>query len=809
MTIKSLIYLTLMVMVLIYGTIVTCKIMKCRGANLEQGEQCVLSLGLNTLLITAFATVLSLVGIFHIVILCVIYALFVTASAIGMRVWSSCSDSDMNGKKKFLTLAKAEYPIICILILASVLYLVFPTSYMWSGRDYGVYIVNAVHTAETESSLYETDSFLNENYEEVKDFIKIGYPAFYSSYEEEISVNPGDINAQFLPMYWCLLAIGYSVGGMEGLIRISGVVSLITLGIFYYFGKRVFNKRVAVIATLLLAICPAQLWGARITQSEQLAQMMFLLAVSLFSYGWQEDKKHVIYLATAVLGLGCFCRMDNYILGLGIICIGIYATLWNREKRKTMFYAVMQYVIWFVTSLAYGFTVHHYYYYEHWVKKGVLKYLVLGNAGLLAVYMILYLVSKRYICKRNLIKEICSRKQLVLVIGAGIALFFLYMYFCEFLKHGDWTTASNLQEYCWYICPLTLIFAVCGIVKECMAKNEAEFEHLEAILLFLGIGLISTMLYTVNPSITMDHYWMSRRWVTVNFPFLILFGMYGIDCIWSSERFKYNVGKVVSIGCIAIIFVYVGYRDKDIWNRQAYAGMIEQYEELSEKIPDDAIVLTKNEACASMLRYVYHKDVYTMKTDYDIETLTAYVESHDNVYYLGELTQMELLWGIQLDKLYDGELISAAPECSWDSYPDETEYYVRNVDLYHMNIGSSNQVELCDYLVLFEGSSLENGIIYLDDMGCRFYGPYCTGNSGQYVLEMQFSSDIDAGQVIGTMEVVINEQVVSSVEVTGGDYVKEISFAVPNAADVIQFRFQKSVEGQVLCESLALRQVDM
>lgn len=807
MTIKSLIYFVLVVAACIYGMIVVYRIMKYRCSNLERGEQYAWSLGLNILLLIMLAVIFSLFGRFHIGIVCAAYILLITVGGISLRAWSLCGNSDLDGQKNFLLLLKTESPIIFILILASFLYLLFPTSYMWSGRDYGVYIVNAVHTAETGSSLYETDNFLNENYEEVKEFIKIGYPAFYSSYEEGISTNPGDINAQFLPMYWCLLAIGYSIGGLGGLLRISGVVSLVTLAIFYYFGKRVFGGKIAALATLLLAICPAQLWGARITQSEQLAQLMFLLAVSLFSYGWKEDKKWVLYLAAAVLGLGCFCRMDNYILGLGIICLGIYAALWKREKRRAMLYSVIQYAAWLIASLVYGFTVHHYYYYEHWTEKGVLKYLVLGNVGLLAVYIILYLISERYICKSNPLKEICSRKVPVFVLGTGIALFFLYMYFYGFFKYGDTAMSSNLQEYCWYICPLTLVFAIFGIIKKCAVKSETEFEHLEAILLFLGIGLISTMLYTVNPAITMDHYWMSRRWVTVNFPFLILFGMYGIVCVWSSERFRYHMGKAFALVCLAYIFMYAADKDKMIWNMKAYDGMAEQYTALSQKIPDDVLVLTKNEASASMLRYVYHKEVYCLKDDYDIDALKSYIEMHDDVYYLGELTQLKLLFGIQLEKMYDGELSSIAPEASWNHYPNHTEEYIRNADLYQLNIASSNQVDLCDYVVLFEGSALEDGSIYMDGMGCRFYGPYCTSEAGEYMLEVQFSSDAAAEQVIGTMEVVINEQVVSSAAITGGQCVSEIAFAVSNMDDVIQFRFSKNVEGQVLCEQLVLREL--
>ena len=556
MTMKSLVCLVLGVLVFAYGTMVTGRILKNKGLDLETGERCAMSIGLNALVIAVLAVILSLFGKFHMVPLCILYVLIATIAGIGLGAFKSCSTEKITRQKIWMGI-KAGSPLACILILASVLYLVFPTYYMWSGRDYGLYIVNAIHTAETGSSTYETDAFLEENYEEVEEFVELGYPALFSSYEDGVSENPGDINAQFLPLYWCLLAIGYSLVGMRGLVGISGVLSLVTLAIYYYLGKRIFNKRVAVTATLLLAICPAQLWGARITQSEQMAQLIFVLAVSLFSYGWYANRKQFLYLATAVLGIGCFCRMDNYILGLGIIAIGIYTALWCREKRKTMLYAVIQYMVWLLTSIAYGFAVHYHYYYEHWEERGVLKYLILGNVGLLLVYVVVYLLSGKITWKKNPAKEICSRKKCVLVAGVLLALFFIYMYLQEFLRQGNWTVASNLQEYCWYICPLTFGFALYGITKKCMVKDEEDYNQLEAILLFLGIGLISTMLYTVKPSISMDHYWMSRRWVTVNFPFVIVFGMYGIDRVWSSKSIKRSVAKIISAGCAIFIFLYV------------------------------------------------------------------------------------------------------------------------------------------------------------------------------------------------------------------------------------------------------------
>lgn len=182
-----------------------------------------------------------------------------------------------------------------------------------------------------------------------------------------------------------------NLAGLEGLVRITALLSLLTLSVFYFFLKHFVGNRAAVAGTLLLAICPAQIWGARITQSEQMAQLLFVLAAFFFSLGWEKNKNALLYLAATILGIGSFCRMDNYVLGLGMICMGIYAALFNRQKKKAVFWCVIQYLIWFIVTLAYMFFVHPGYFLDHW-ERDVLRNVVYGNIAFFIIYYVIWII---------------------------------------------------------------------------------------------------------------------------------------------------------------------------------------------------------------------------------------------------------------------------------------------------------------------------------------------------------------------------------------------------------------------------------
>ena len=788
------------VIVSVYGTVIGWRIFR-KDQDIDNEDALAWSMGLNILLLGAIAVCLSLVKAFSLWLVFAIHAATVTMfGSIKKVFWGQNADRKLQAKGKMSYVETAAISVI--LLVAAVLYLTFPSYYMWSGRDYGLYIVNAVHTAETGGSFYDRDEFLSDNYDELSEIVQLGYPALFSSYEDGISDDPGAINAQFLPMYWCLLAVGYSLAGMWGLFRTSAVITLVTLFVFYIFVKRMSNWKAASAATLLLAICPAQVWGARITQSEQLAQLVFVLAASLFAYGWKNQKNNAVYLAAAVVGAGCFCRMDNYILGLGLLCMAIYAVLWRKEQNRVMRNAVIQYLIWGAVSLTYGFRVHYHYYREHW-DRGVLKWLVLGNAVLAVLYLILLLAKRKV--SINPIEKICRSRVLSGLFMLLLTVFFVLLW-VQPLFQGAETEASALQQYCWYISPVTLIFSLYGLWGYIVAAREKFKQEVEPHLLFIGTGLISTMLYSVRPSITMDHFWMSRRFLPVNFPFLILFGIYGVWRLWESRgRFRI-VTKCIALCSFALIFVYVAKRDGVIWNRTAYDGISACYDAVADALPDDTLILTDNEGSAAILRYIYHKNIYLMSEKCDAEVLERYLSKHEKICYVGDIAGIGAQWGLNVTKCSEGSIYAMAPEESYGYYPVSWREYRRAMNVYEITASGNEHtpIDIMNSLYLNENSVRDGESIIMNGMGICFFGPYYTLTPGEYELQLEISATETADEILGTLELVLNENVESSYTVANSNEIMSIPISIKEEGSVVQVRFVKMTEEETVCRSVKL-----
>ncbi len=783
------------ILVLLYGVGVGVRIFGVQKENMELGEKISFSLGLNVTLLGFLSFLLAVLGGFRVWLILVVYGVLLTLLLWWKGDVKGISLSAIRGIPK----TGMDYPLILILIASAFIYMFSPIYYMWGARDYGIYLVNAVHTAETGSCFYETDEFINENYEDLKEFVHLGYLGFYSAYEEESDMQPGDISVQFLPIYWCLLAFGYSLMGMKGMMRITALITLVSLAIYYFFIKRTIHKGPAVLATLLLAICPAQIWGARITQSEQLAQLLFLLMCSLFSYGWKEKKNQYLYLATAVTGIGCFCRMDHYVLGLGILCMGCYAVLWNQKKKKTMLWVVLQYAGWLFLSLGYGFMFHAHYYQEHW-EMGVLKYLVLGNFALLMLFAVLYVVTEKYQCKKNMLAEFCTKKVAVIVFSAFLTLIFVLLYF---------VLGNNLEQYCWYICPLTLLAACFGLYMFLRTKDKKEYRNkVEGLLLFVGVGLISTLLYSFRPSITMDHFWMSRRWIPVNFPFVIAMGMAGVhSLVWDFGKpraWKNWIAIVVG----AVIFSYVGYKDKDIIKETGGADILDGYQELVEQIPEDSIVFTSESVLASVLRYVYQKDVYLLKEDYHWKDISKFAGGKENIFFLGDVfqTQGDVLTNMELKEWYRGKIDGINLFGLYDEYPEEQGIYRCRIALTEIisDEGTGKEGVYCiPYMNLRYNSRRKDGEIIMTAVGDScFFGPYLELDEGNYYLETEIVGEREPGDYLGYMEIVVDETVIGIYDIKEGMGVQKIPFTSEYEGGIVQFRFVKICEGKAVCKKL-------
>jgi len=788
--------------IFICGVLLTYSNFKNRYGELSHQENLAVSFGCNTVILAVCAMLLAFVGAFRLRYLMLSY-LFICG---GLFIFVQRNAYKKIGLKEVLC-GKLEKPLLVILILAGVLYLSFPTYYMWSGRDYGIYVIHAMHTAQTGKIVYEADQWLNENYEQLDEVIEIGYPAFYSSYEAGLSEKPGEINPQFLPLYWCLLAIGYNLAGIEGLVRITAFLSLITLSVFYFFLKHFAGNKAAVAGTLLLVICPAQIWGARITQSEQMAQLLFVLTAFLFALGWEKNKNALLYLATAILGIGSFCRMDNYVLGLGIICMGIYAALFNRQKKKAVFWCVIQYFIWFVVTLVYMYLVHPGYFLDHW-ERNVLRNVVYGNAAFFTIYFVVWIICR--LKKMEWSGFICglSKSKKTGIVVFSLALFYILLFYFVRPLLSDHKFADSLRQYSFYFSPVLLLFVAVGAGKILRAFDREEFERkVEPLFLFLGMGMISVLLYTYRPSITMDHFFMSRRWIPVNFPLFFFVAVVGFFYLYDMRINKKAVfylkqGTLFLAG--GLILAYMIYHGGILMREPAYGGIEEDYIETVNNLPQDGVILTNQAGIAGMLRYGYDQAVYLLDEDINTGQLSDYMEAGNKVYYMGNLYASDVSWETDGELIYSGQISGNAPECSMGYYPKEIQKSKEDVELYSLVLKDENYRDLIPAVMVFDESLRGQDGIKLSGTGCVFYGPYINLPAGDYELYIQIKSEEIFEGEIGTIEIVVDEEVTCSEDIRQSDTPICIPFELTSEEGILQTRFIKTCEEDAECVVLRL-----
>lgn len=373
---------------------------------------------------------------------------------------------------------------------------------------------------------------------------------------------------------------------------------------------------------------------------------------------------------------------------------------------------------------------------------------------------------------------------------------------------SDHVFADGLRQYAFYFCPLLLPFVVIGIGVLINIGGKEEFEKkTEPLLLFLGTGSITTLFYSIRPSITMDHFFMSRRWIPVNFPFLFFVAVVGFFYLYDKCKNKnkmFYLKRGVLVGCGIFVLCYMAKKDRILMKEPAYEGMKEDYEVVNSNLPQDTLILTDKAALAGMLRYVYGRQVYLLCDEVNPERLIDYMDGEKNVYYLGNIWNSPIFWKIEGELCYSGQIEGRAPESSMGYYPKQIEGSVETANLYRLLPKECDSIDLLPVVSVFDESVRDGGAIEMSGQGCIFFGPYVRLPKGKYVLDIQMESDMEENEPVGTIEIVINEEVIREEEVFSSDEHNRIFFEITSEEDILQTRFIKTCEEDARCVLLQL-----
>lgn len=699
-------------------------------------------------------------------------------------------------KRKFLP---GELLTVLILTAVLVLYSLFPTAYYLGSRDPGIYLINAVSISETGRAKPPRDTYLAEHYDELKDVIQQDFPAIYSDYAYGYSDEIGEYSFQFPPMFPALLAVGYDVGGMGLLLRLDALLGVLSLVALFFAVRRFLPGAAAFPAVLLLALCPAQIWAARITQTEILAQFLFFLAAYLFAKQVKEGKATDGLICGLILGVGLLNRVDSLIFGVAVFVLMAYYAIFVPGRMKYGAGICAGYVISGGLSLTTVYWQNRWYIMENLLSGNQLVSILLMHVVLAAVAGLSVGIRILFLKKREpifLVRFLTSRKG-AMIVSILFFVFFLFAFYVrptmttDTVGGKDYFAANSTVQFCMYVSWAAIPLAILGVY----AWLRKEWEAVERGLLFFLAGMASLIGYLYRPSIHGDHIWLSRRWITASIPFVLVFAGMGVLFLgqllasFLKKKEHEQIRKRVATGAaecgLAALCVFFLWQSRVFLFSSMFSELPAAFDSVAADMEDDEVYFTDNQQIASTLRFVYGKNVYVV-ADKASQEFRKYILDKGSVLFIGQDfttyqfdLASEILGRHRIEGTYLEETVA--------KYPEKTYIRINEAGIYRIHNLSESESRMRDIapesFILINGMRDGSSILSDGREGFVFCGPYASVLSGTYTFQITLRAidlppdgrillDVAAGKgakIYGTREITkadFGEESVIEIEMT-------------------------------------------
>lgn len=390
----------------------------------------------------------------------------------------------------------------------------------------------------------------------------------YFVYDNEQGLQTGDEIAQSFHLYPVLIAIAYSLFGLFGGLYVTPFLGLMGVFAVYLTARRLFptprQRWIAVLAALLLALNPAEVWFVRETLWETLGQFLTftgIYAITLYAkpyplaigetepdaqrdYGTARLGAFGAGLAFGLIGLA---HSQFIFIIAPLFPLLVYLRLTRRWSRE---------VWWLVVPFALLLlhTIIHIRHFALGYFEGIYHHeLIFFGDTIIYWFPLLVLLIVGLIIVDAMPARVLAVEKWVVVnwkwasLGAAMLIvgYLFYSYFIRVFQYKpDWHEDPNpirnltLQSYVgapttigrernllrlgWYMSPLGILLVLVGFWQICWRKLNLR------TAMFLAITCILTLIF-LDQSYTQEHFiYTMRRYVPVTFPAFSLLIAYAV-----------------------------------------------------------------------------------------------------------------------------------------------------------------------------------------------------------------------------------------------------------------------------------------
>jgi len=293
-----------------------------------------------------------------------------------------------------------------------------------------------------------------------------------------------------------------------------------------------------------------------------------------------------------------------------------------------------------------------------------------------------------------------------------LAICFVYFYFLRpvLFANGSLPNVSSLfqaealKELSWYLPVWLIVIAI--LSTGLIIQHEDRDLH----FLFLIVAFSFIALYIYNPSIYPDHFWASRRWISVTIPALIAFAYWGLGLIFA-DRKKVRYAVLLGAAVPTIIFNYL--QSELIFHIPMYQNLAAEINTALDYFPADQPIFTDNPEIASAVRYVYNKDIYLIAGSLSSsDELLSIGKEFGTFYFLGDF---DFLKSVTNPQVVDSKTLLVStffPEKSINAYPERIDQKTFNFSLYKLVYDPAK--ESGDYVFFNIGNSESENLDLVD-----------------------------------------------------------------------------------------------
>ena len=441
---------------------------------------------------------------------------------------------------------------------------------------------------------------------------------FYSIFKLRVGMNPfAPLDVLGILDYFSKTPMFLYVTPLFGLL---GVIAL------YFAGRALFDERVGLLASFLLAINIAQIWFSRWAMSEVLTQFLVWGALYCFARYARTADRCFGLLAGLGLGLAVLSRADGMFLIVPVVIYLVYLRLTNRFRPGHLyFFAPFAALLlhWLVHSLlfsrgqlsAIGRALPYF---------SSIGPLALGGAGLIALLVFLAFLNRDRLLGA-LVRLSGWERWVRLAVALLIVLLALYAYFIRpgttepqmvyYHPAGGMIRTYNeesLVRLGWYVTPLGLLLALGGLVLMVLRAKD------QSVVFFLGTAVLYSFVFLHSALVNPIHIYWIRRYVTVVIPSIMLFISYGLVQIPNIQyRISTSLRGPLSI-FLGLALIVLSLRiSLPLAGQVPYQGTVWQIGRLAEQLSDKAAVILESpligDPLALPLTYLYGRDSFVLQ----------------------------------------------------------------------------------------------------------------------------------------------------------------------------------------------------